>query len=150
MAEIRTRETQHGGGSVRISKEQTSAPSIPPQNPQPQPMMPKPDIPTQQRPAPPAPKAQDTVTEKARLVSLVANRLGWVSTDDPEEAMTILTEEAKKMNENVYKYLESLARLGRTVCHAETPDCVKCPMMEGCKYASNHNTGKKMGLFRRK
>ena len=38
------------------------------------------------------------------------------------------------MNENVYKYLESLSKLGRNYCHANNPICLKCPMNKGCKY----------------
>mgnify|MGYP006281024007 CR=1 FL=1 len=151
MAEIRTRETKHGGGSVRISKHGKTPPSSPPTNPHPQPMMPEPEIETQKKPTPPpAKKQQETVTEKAKLVSRVANRLGWVSTDNPEEAMNILSEEAKKMNENVYKYLESLARLGRTVCHDDTPECMQCPMKDGCNYAAKNSGKQKLRLFKRK
>ena len=153
MAEIRTRETHHGGGSVRISKntKQTTAPTIPTQ-PQPNIPQPEPAIPMEKKPAPaPTKRNTETVTGKAKLVSRVANRLGWVSTDDPEEAMSILSEEAKKMNENVYKYLESLAKLGRTVCHTENPDCLQCPMKEGCGYAAQHAGNKKrVSLFKRK
>ncbi len=151
MAEIRTRETRHGGVSVRISKDGKQSPASPPVSPQPNIPRPEPAIPVQKKPTPPpTQKTQSTVTEKAKLVSRVANRLGWVSTDDTEEAMTILSEEAKKMNENVYKYLESLAKLGRTVCHEDTPDCVKCPMKEGCNHAQTQGGLKKRGLFRRK
>ncbi len=150
MAEIRTRETSHGGRSVDISK--TGG--------EPQPKIPKTPAPTPQphiqleTPAPipePSPKTNST-TEKARNVTRVANRLGWINTDNPNEAMKKLTEEAEKMNENVYKYLESLSKLGRDFCHNENPSCMKCPMSQGCKYRASlgNSNSKGKGLFRRK
>jgi hypothetical protein len=143
MAEIRTRETQHGGKSVTISKHGKNPTIKPPSTPEPV---------QKRRPVPPITTSQqkETVTEKAKHVTRVANRLGWVETENPEEAMHILSEEAEKMNENVYKYLESLAKLGRTVCLIETPSCGKCPMQTGCNYAKSHTEKKKIGLFSRK
>ena len=143
MTEIRTRETQHGGKSVTISKHG--------KNPQIDPPIPREPVersPTS--PPPPQPKQKEPVTDKAKQVSRVANRLGWVDTENPEEAMKILSEEAEKMNENVYKYLESLAKLGRTVCHIDQPECSKCPMNAGCQYSKSHTAKKKIGIFNRK
>jgi hypothetical protein len=145
MAEIRTRETQHGGKSVAISKpgkNQTFEPPVKVEAPQPQQIY-------QPVSPPPEQKPKETVTEKAKHITRVANRLGWVSTTNPEEAMNILSEEAQKMNENVYKYLESLAKLGRTVCHPDTPECMKCPMNKGCNYGKTHDTKQKKRLFSR-
>ena len=118
MAEIRTRETSHGGRSVDISK--TGSKTAPPKIPKTPTPTPTPSIPPPQpyiqseTPASipkPSPKTNNT-TEKARNVTRVANRLGWINTDNPDEAMKKLTEEAEKMNENVYKYLESLSKTG--------------------------------------
>ncbi len=140
MTEIRTRETHHGGRSVSISKSKAkrthSAPKVE-----------EPPTPKVERTQTPQPKPKQTnVTEKAILVSRVANRLGWVETDDPEEAMKILSSEAEKMNENVYKYLESLAQLGRTFCKETNPECTNCPMNQGCAYRKSLKPEKK-GLF---
>ena len=90
---------------------------------------------------------KDTVTIKARRVNRVANRLGWVDTDDPDKTIELLTEEAQKMKENVYKYLDSLAQLGKNFCHETDPTCIKCPMNDGCRYRSTR--GRKIGLFKR-
>ena len=146
MAEIRTRETNHGGKSVGISKPGGGEEDIyKPIKMQAAPPPPKIEAPT---PKPAAPKETTDLTDKARDVSRVANRLGWVNTDDPDEAMKVLSKEAEKMNENVYKYLESLSRLGKNFCHPQDPKCIKCPMNQGCNYRASHRDEKK-GLFKR-
>ena len=146
MAEIRTRETNHGGKSVGISKPGGGEEDIyKPIKVQAAPPPPKIEAPT---PKPAAPKETTDLTDKARDVSRVANRLGWVNTDDPDEAIKVLSKEAEKMNENVYKYLESLSRLGKNFCHPQDPKCIKCPMNQGCNYRASHSTEKK-GLFRK-
>jgi DNA helicase HerA-like ATPase len=144
MAEIRTRETSHGGHSVNISKnpDAVKEPRL------------KVDSPIQNTSTDLQKESSSSikkpiVTEKARIVTLVANRLGWVQTEDPEEAMKILSEEAKKMNENVYKYLESLANLGKIYCSEIDPNCMKCPMKNGCNYRSKLSLKPKRGLFRK-
>jgi len=148
MTEIRTRETSHGGKSVTISKgEKVSdkAPklsNLPPPTPQPRF---QPEIPID-RPA--TTPSNSKATEKALNVTRVAKRLGWISTDDPDEALRTLTKEAEKMKENVYKYLESLAKLGENYCHKDNPGCIKCPMKDGCKYRTTYS--KKAGFFKRK
>ena len=151
MTEVRTRETSHGGKSVDISKGGStnySPPKIPKQpSPQPEPnIQPQPQI--QQQPQPV--QKTNTVTDKAKNVARIANRLGWVDTEDPDEAMKKLTKEAEKMDENVYKYLESLAKLGKTYCFESDPNCIKCPMNQGCKYRmSLREGGEKKGFFKR-
>ena len=130
MTEIRTRETSHGGKSVEIT-------GIEIQNVQPKiPKAPAPPLiqtnPTQTQPR--TVQKPNNVTEKAIRVARVANRLGWIKTEDPDEAIKTLTKEAEKMNENAYKYLESLARLGKDFCHEEKPLCIKCPMNKNCRY----------------
>jgi len=146
MTEIRTRETSHGGKSVDISKSgKTSPPKIPQKDrPKPTSTQSKPVAQTQTS----TPK-KDKATDKAKNVARVANRLGWVDTDNPDEAMKILTKEAEKMNENVFKYLESLAKLGRDYCLVENPKCMNCPMNKGCKFRSELKKPKKKGLFGR-
>ena len=146
MAEIRTRETSHGGKSVDISKSGESEPKYePPKMPNP------PSPPTPQPQVQPSQKPKEELTSKAKNVARIAKRLGWVDTDDANEAIQILTKEAEKMNENVYKYLESLAKLGNDYCHENTPACIKCPMNAGCQYraANKIDTQEKKGLFRR-
>ena len=138
MVEIRTRETSHGGKSVTIFKDG-------------EPTDFKPNIP--KMPAPPPKKEhvisvqENNVTQKAVLVNRVAKRLGWVTTDNPEETIKQLTEEAEKMKENVYKYLDSLAKLGKKFCHEKDPECIRCPMNTGCQYKVSKP--KKQGLFRK-
>jgi endonuclease III len=83
----------------------------------------------------------DSFTEKADNLHRVANRLGWVSTKNPDATIKSLTLEAEKMKENVYKYLDSLARLGKSFCKNDKPNCKQCPMNQGCKYHLAH--GKK-------
>jgi len=142
MTEIRTRETSHGGKSVGISKEDYE--EVPYETPKlsQQGSVPKASIEA------PRPQAQPSVTDKAKNVTRVAYRLGWIETKNPDEAIKILTREAEKMNENVYKYLESLARLGNSFCQVENPRCMSCPMSNGCKYRASLRTQKK-GLFGR-
>jgi uncharacterized protein len=140
MMEVRTRETSHGGKSVTVFK-----------NGEPTDFVPK--IP--KAPAPPTKPVEQTVqkteepvkkqnvTEKAFEVTRVANRLGWSNTSDPEKTIASLTKEAEKMNENVYKYLDSLSQLAKNFCFAENPKCIKCPMNEGCKYRNSQGITKR-------
>jgi len=146
MTEIRTRETSHGGKSVTISKGgKSSPPKIPktPEPPRPTPSSNEPTVKIE------TPAKKDTATDKAKNVTRVANRLGWVNTDDPDEAMKLLTKEAEKMNENVFKYLESLSKLGINFCTEQNPKCMSCPMNKGCQYRQKLGEQKKKGLFRR-
>ena len=138
MTEIRTRETSHGGKSVNIFKGDSSFNYVPkiPKMPAPSPRTEKPEI----LPAQPKEK-KESFTDKAENVHRVANRLGWVSTDDPDDTIKILTKEAEKMKENVYKYLDSLARLGKDLCNEKDPKCIHCPMNKTCKYRTSR--GKK-------
>ena len=91
----------------------------------------------------PEPVKKDTVTKKAKDVTRVANRLGWVDTNDPDETINLLTEEAQKMKENVYKYLDSLAQLGKNFCYETDPKCIKCPMNDGCQYRNSQGRTKR-------
>ena len=95
----------------------------------------------------PKPK-ESNLTDKAESVGRVAKRLGWVTTDDPDEAIKILSKEAENMKENVYKYLESLATLAKNFCTVDNPKCINCPMNQGCKYRSTLKNEKR-GFFRR-
>jgi DNA helicase HerA-like ATPase len=154
MTEIRTRETNHGGRSVKISKTESESFEYKPvkTNPpviqnelnessyQPQ---------TSPQPTQPITPVKPKTTDKAKNVTRVAHRLGWVNTDNPDEAIKILTEEAEKMNENVYKYLESLAKLGKNLCNEQNPKCMSCPMKDGCNYRASLSSRQKKGLFTR-
>jgi len=148
--EIRTRETDHGGKSVTVFKD------IDPADYKPKlPKMPHPP-PRQEATQQPA-ALQNNVTEKALSVNRVARRLGWVTTNDPDETIKFLSAEAEEMKENVYKYLESLAQLGGNFCHKENPGCLHCPMSSGCQYHLSHQKKAqpvaqkhRFGLFRNK
>jgi hypothetical protein len=145
MSEIRTRETNHGGKSVGISKPGGGENEIykPPKMPAtPPPVNIQP--PTIETPKP----KENKLTDKAESVGRVAKRLGWVTTDAADEAIKILSKEAEKMKENVYKYLESLATLAQNFCFVENPKCINCPMNQGCKYRMTLKNQKK-GLFRK-
>lgn len=133
LVEIRTRETDHGGKSVTVFKD------IDPSDYKiKMPKMPPPPSRQETRPTGKPENIQKNVTEKAIMVNRVAKRLGWVTTDDPDETIKFLSIEAEQMKENVYKYLESLAQLGASFCHKENPTCVKCPMGNGCRYHQTH------------
>ena len=148
MTEIRTRETSHGGKSVNISKSGVlSSKEYKP--PKIQENVKQLNINNERSDDNIISKPEKmNATEKAFSVNRVAKRLGWVSTDDPDETIKILTKEAEKMKENVYQYLEKLAELGKDYCHIENPKCINCPMRDACKYNISH--GKKIGFFRRK
>lgn len=151
MTEIRTRETSHGGKSVSISgkgdQKISEEPRVP-KGPAPPPRITAPPIKTEPVVNKKTVEKTENVTDKAKTVNRVAKRLGWVESNDPDEAIKILTKEAEKMNENVYKYLESLAKLGTKFCLVENPKCPSCPMNQGCQYNATHLTQKK-GLFKR-
>src|SRR5512136_958028 len=151
LVEIRTRETDHGGKSVTVFKDidpsdyKVKMPKMPPPPP-------RQESSTVQKPG----NIQNNVTEKAVMVNRVAKRLGWVTTNDPDETIKFLSQEAEEMKENVYKYLESLAQLGGNFCHKENPNCLQCPMSNGCQYHStqskkSHGPLQKhgLGLFKR-
>lgn len=133
LVEIRTRETDHGGKSVTVFKDIDPAdfkPKMPKMPPPPQ---------RAESTAVAQPLSKVTVTEKAINVNRVARRLGWVSTDDPDETIRFLSREAEEMKENVYKYLESLAQLGSSMCSKDHPSCLQCPMNADCQYHNNHH-----------
>ena len=116
MVEIRTRETSHGGRSITIISGEGEYKPV--------------KIPEQ----PKIEKVEEKRPSKAEHVHRVANRLGWVSTATPDETIEILSREAKKMKEDPFKYLQSLAKLGEKYCHESNPLCIKCPMREKCRY----------------
>lgn len=151
LVEIRTRETDHGGKSVTVFKDidpsdyKIKMPKMPP--------------PPSRQTVDPRKKPETihkNVTEKAIMVNRVAKRLGWVTTDDPDETIKFLSVEAEEMKENVYKYLESLAQLGINFCYKENPSCLQCPMVQGCQYHIIHSKKPhpqhlkhSLGLFKR-
>lgn len=140
MMEVRTRETSHGGKSVTVFKDGEPTDFVPkiPKAPAPPP---KPVEQPVQKTEEPVKK--QNVTAKAIEVTRVANRLGWSDTADPEETIALLTKEAEKMNENVYKYLDSLSQLAKNFCFIENPKCIKCPMNEGCKHRTSQGLTKR-------
>ena len=130
LTEIRTRETNHGGKSVTIYKD------IDPDDFKMK--IPKMPAPPKQRDKPSTVmmegnRKNTAATQKALDVNRVAKRLGWVTTNDPEETIQFLSHEAEKMQENPYKYLNSLAQLGKDFCFSQNPNCTQCPMRTGCR-----------------
>ncbi len=151
LVEIRTRETDHGGKSVTVFKD-----IDPSEYKVKMPKMPPPPSRQETRQEQKPSNLQKNVTEKAIMVNRVAKRLGWVTTDDPDETIKFLSLEAEEMKENVYKYLESLAQLGANFCHKDNPGCLQCPMANGCRYHLAHNKKSRsqaqkhrLGLFKR-
>ncbi len=144
MVDIRTRETSHGGKSVTVFKGESDSNYVPKIPKMPVPAPPQQEkTPSQNNPQ----KNNNNFTDKAGHVHRVANRLGWVSTTKPDDTISFLSKEAEKMKENVYRYLESLDKLGENFCHENNPECVRCPMNQGCKYRFSH--AQKKGLFKR-
>jgi len=143
MVEIRTRETNHGGKSVTVFKGEDYTPSKIPKMPDPRQLakdLPREPKPGQRVPATPQVKTKKTpLTEKAYIMNRVAKRLGWVTIDDPEKTIKFLAEEAEKMKENVYQYLESLVNLGLSFCFEKNPDCRNCPMNDSCPTAAKQS-----------
>ena len=143
LVEVRTRETDHGGKSVTVFKD------IDPSDYQVKmPKMPPPPSRQQTNPKQKPRNIQNNVTEKAILVNRVAKRLGWVTTNDPDETIKFLSQEAQEMKENVYKYLESLAQLGSNFCHKDNPHCLHCPMANGCRYHIAHSKKSHSQLYK--
>ena len=130
MVEIRVRETDHGGRSAKIIAGEEIPIDFRATK------MKREELP--QIPAPAmtgsAQQVKKEKPKKAEIVHRVANRLGWVSTDDPNETISILSKEAKKMGEDPFKYLHTLAKLGEKFCKEENPNCIKCPMRDRCRY----------------
>ncbi|HEC95333.1 MAG TPA: DUF87 domain-containing protein [Thermoplasmatales archaeon] len=134
LTEIRTRETRHGGKSITIiSGEEGFKDYTPPKLPSQQPTVHVDASQIQQVAEKTKEKKPPT---KAEHVHRVANRLGWVSTATPDDTISILSKEAKKMKEDPFQYLQSLAKLGEKYCHEINPECIRCPMNDGCKYRS--------------
>ncbi|HEX17568.1 MAG TPA: DUF87 domain-containing protein [Thermoplasmatales archaeon] len=125
MVEIRVRETSHGGRAVTIISGEESVPSYKPSREERMIAVAQERI---------TPVKRERKPRKAEIVHRVANRLGWVTTSTPDETITILSNEAKKMGEDPFKYLQTLAKLGEKFCREE-PDCRRCPMRERCRYA---------------
>jgi len=127
MVEIRIRETNHGGRSVAIISGEESIPEYKPAKVKENMVLVTPsNLPSTETKEKKKPK-------KAEIVHRVANRLGWVSTSTPDETISILSNEAKKMGEDPFKYLQTLAKLGEKFCKEE-PECIRCPMRERCRY----------------
>ncbi|RLF43121.1 MAG: hypothetical protein DRN18_00915 [Thermoplasmata archaeon] len=127
MVEIRTRETDHGGRSVTIISGEESMPKYGSTKIKEDMILVTPNS------IPSLEAKEKRKPRKAEIVHRVANRLGWVSTSTPDETISILSNEAKKMGEDPFKYLQTLAKLGERFCKEE-PECKKCPMRDRCRY----------------
>ncbi len=134
MTEIRTRETSHGGKSISIiSSEDGFIDYKPPKELEQQAMKPVIQISKDGIQTVGNVETERSPT-KAEYVHRVANRLGWVSTSTPDETINVLSREAKKMGEDPFRYLQSLAKLGEKYCHEINPECIRCPMRDKCRY----------------
>lgn len=64
----------------------------------------------------------------------VANRVGYVTTGRPNETLDLLRRAAARTNVPPSKYTEVFARIGRTHCSLERPQCESCPLNAKCVY----------------
>jgi endonuclease III len=65
-------------------------------------------------------------------VHRVCNRLGWVSTTNPEQTNKHI--EWLFYKTNIYLAHHCIILFGRYLCKARKPDCDKCPLYENCIY----------------
>jgi uncharacterized protein len=64
----------------------------------------------------------------------VANRIGYVTTGRPTETLDLLRRAAARSHVPASRYTEVFARIGRTHCHREDPQCGTCPLNAKCAY----------------
>jgi endonuclease-3 len=68
-------------------------------------------------------------------VHRISNRLGWVSTNGPEDTEQALM---KVLPKKYWREInELLVMFGRTICRPVGPKCDICPVKEHCKYYKN-------------
>ncbi|NBU64130.1 MAG: endonuclease III [Chloroflexia bacterium] len=68
-------------------------------------------------------------------IGRVAHRLGIVATQNPVKAQQLLEQlvpDARK-----YAFHMHFIQLGRLICHARSPQCVKCPLIHRCPSAQD-------------
>ena len=70
-------------------------------------------------------------------VHRISNRLGLVSTNEPEETEYSLKEKLPKKSWSDINTL--FVTLGQNVCKPTKPDCEKCRLCEYCKYYKTNN-----------
>jgi endonuclease-3 len=66
-------------------------------------------------------------------IGRVAYRLGLVATQNPVKAQQLL--EQLVPVERKYAFHMHFIQLGRLICHARSPQCSKCPLMQQCPSA---------------
>jgi len=66
-------------------------------------------------------------------IGRVAYRLGLVATQNPVKAQQLL--EQLVPAERKYAFHMHFIQLGRLICHARSPQCSKCPLMQQCPSA---------------
>jgi len=66
-------------------------------------------------------------------IGRVAYRLGLVATQNPVKAQQLL--EHLVPAERKYAFHMHFIQLGRLICHARSPQCSKCPLMQQCPSA---------------
>lgn len=86
-------------------------------------------------------------------VHRVANRVGYVATLKPEETLDLLRKAAARANKPMSAYIDPFAKVGRTHCHRDGPDCVNCPLGAKCAYKAKEDaraeSSKERGVFGR-
>ncbi|MBW3582705.1 MAG: DUF87 domain-containing protein [Euryarchaeota archaeon] len=85
-------------------------------------------------PAPEPERREEPAEPRDVRIHRVANRVGYVATLRPEETMDLLRKAAARAGKQPASYLEPLAKVGRSHCRRDAPDCLPCPLAERCAY----------------
>jgi hypothetical protein len=101
------------------------------------------EVPTMNRPSDEPPRAMEPRDVR---IHRVANRSGYVATLRPEETLDLLRKAAARGSTQPNTYLEIFAKVGRTHCFRDAPDCPPCPLAGKCAYkAKQDQRGAKEG-----
>lgn len=132
-------------GTRKEASPPTRAPGAPPKQPEkPTPTIihevPAKELRRQDPPGPPTPQEPPRPMEPRDVrIHRVANRVGYVATLKPEETLDLLRKAAARSGTAANTYLEIFAKVGRTHCHRETPDCTPCPLAGKCSFKAKQD-----------
>ena len=73
-------------------------------------------------------------------VHRISNRLGFVSTKQPQDTENALKEIVPKHLWGIYNIV--FVRFGQDICHPTRPDCERCPVEEYCPSSSLNKVNK--------